>query len=216
MAIYQRRLDIEQRDQDFSKLYKGRDEMMTLNQEQEHYRTSSCIEERLQNIHACPGYPQIGETSDIRPGYNNSSLDRSNNKAAQSHKIWTQNPLTKQESTITCCHRQQPLSCYRQQQTRRKKDGHRNSSQFSRLTLCLVILLSMCSSSLAVQSTPRDTTWIIENSFPTTAISARQSVLIPDLVAVSGHLFQYQIPDSQFGSISFQFQVIQSLHHILN
>ena len=93
---------------------------------------------------------------------------------------------------------------------RQRTITHRNniSKLFTKLTLSLVLLLSVCSSSSLASDLPWDQ-WSIEDaSTAADSSKGRSSTLnVPDLVAVSGHLFQYHIPAIVMDSSSLHYQV---------
>ena len=84
---------------------------------------------------------------------------------------------------------------------------HWSSAHFSRLALSLVLLLSVFSTPSLAHDLPWDS-WSIEDpSAPGNVYSDSAALDIPDLVAIAGRLFQYQVSTGTPDRSSLHFQV---------
>lgn len=100
---------------------------------------------------------------------------------------------------------------YRPFSTLYKRHLHSNSSlMFSRVTIFLVIILSMFSSVSSAHKLPW-TSWSIDNTTlnVTDVVQDPHSfqLRVPDLITVAGHIFHYQIETDAFNTSSTYFQV---------
>ena len=98
-------------------------------------------------------------------------------------------------------HRERTLTCHR----------HFNYPKlFTRLSLWLCLLLSVCSTPSSAYDLPWDR-WSIEDPSAPGYLGDHSSaaVNVPDLVAIAGHLFQYQIQSGGINTLPLHFQVKQ-------
>ena len=88
---------------------------------------------------------------------------------------------------------------------------HSNLAQMSsRVFICIVIILSVLSSVSHAHKLPWTSSWSIDNTTLTTETAQEPYSLqlrIPELIAVTGHLFQYQIATDAFDTRTTFFQV---------
>ena len=154
-----------------------------------------------------PSLQALQSNSDCFVSYSHNNLSDVGSQAEREAFLTRQSVMwSKHESLLS----RQTNLCPSQSHHQRR--SHSNSLQmFSRVTLILALFLSMSSLSFA-HKLPWDS-WAIED----TAISAetqRQSLTlkVPDLIAVAGHMFQYQLDtnliDTRTILIHFQVKII--------
>ena len=78
---------------------------------------------------------------------------------------------------------------------------------FGRFLFVFALLLSLCTVSFAHKTVPWDFSSIEDVATSDDALHRSYTLKIPDLVAVSGHLFQYQLENDDFGTGSVHFLV---------
>ena len=104
-----------------------------------------------------------------------------------------------------------PRSTPAEKLSRRRAVTHKQNSHssplllFRKLTLSLALLLSVCHTSLATDLSW--SSWSIEDAVNGDVSQSSEGLIVPDLVAVAGRLFQYQIKFDANKTSSLFFQV---------
>ena len=78
---------------------------------------------------------------------------------------------------------------------------------FGRFLFVFALLLSLCTVSFAHKAVPWDFSSIEDVATSDDALHRSYTLKIPDLIAVSGHLFQYQLENDAFGTGSLHILV---------
>ena len=128
-------------------------------------------------------------------------------KTVNSHSILNDQHLTRKQKQVSLCSVHK--AAHHDQQTSHKHFSHMNKLTFSGIVLKVTLILSLISLSSAYKPLPWDS-WTIKDTPSThTApnyanVFTNPTLQIPDLVAVAGHLFSYQISPKTTPIIQYQ------------
>jgi len=129
-------------------------------------------------------------------------------KTVNSHSILNDQHLTRKQKQGCSVHKTAHFT-HHHQQTLHKHFSHMNKLTFSSIVLKVTLVLSLVSLSSAYKPLPWDS-WTIEDTPITQTAPNHANVFtnptlqIPDLVAVAGRLFSYQISPKTTSTIQYQ------------